>query len=103
MCCLNIVRMVISPRSPHSFGILVVRHDVVVVGEFFVADRTLPVLLDDFPLQDFPHLCRRSELSIPSRVMWIFNTLHAGSYRSWLGNEFPATAGNRFVNRTEFV
>jgi hypothetical protein len=51
MGCLDIVRMVISPSSSHPFRISVVWHNVVVVGEFFMADGTFPVLFDDFPIQ----------------------------------------------------
>jgi len=56
MRCLNVVWMVISPRTAHAFGILMIRHDVVVVREFFMADRTLLVLLRNLPIQEFPHL-----------------------------------------------
>jgi hypothetical protein len=49
MGCLNIVRMVVSPRSSHPFGIPVVRYDVVVICELFVTDSAFPVLLDDLP------------------------------------------------------
>ena len=55
---LNIVRVVVSPGSSHAFGIDVVWHDVVVVGELLVADWTLPVLLDNLPVQEFPHFRR---------------------------------------------
>jgi hypothetical protein len=48
--------MIISPRASHSFRIPVVWHDVVVVGEFFVTDGTLPVLLSDLPIQQLSHL-----------------------------------------------
>ena len=58
MRCLDVVRVVVSPRSSHSFGILVIRHDVVVVCELFVADRALLVLLDNLPFEQFPHSCR---------------------------------------------
>jgi hypothetical protein len=33
-------------------------HDVVVIRELFVADGALSVLLDDLPVQQFPHLRR---------------------------------------------
>jgi hypothetical protein len=46
----DIVWVVVSPRSPHSFGISMIRHDISVVGELFVTDGTLPVLVDDFPV-----------------------------------------------------
>src|ERR1700758_2442893 len=37
MCCLDIVRVIVSPRSSHSFRILVARNDVVVIRDLFVA------------------------------------------------------------------
>ena len=58
MCCLDIVRVVISPRSAHSFRILVVRNDVVVVGELFVTDGADSGLLPHLAVQEFPHLRR---------------------------------------------
>jgi len=66
--------MVVSPRSSHSFGIPVVRNDVVIVGELFVADGAYSFLLGDFPLQKFPHFGWGSEFSIAPRMMAIFNT-----------------------------
>ena len=57
MGCLDIVRMVVSPRSSHTLGILVVGHHVGIVRELFVADRTLLVLFDNLAVQQFPHLC----------------------------------------------
>src|SRR5258708_13641577 len=53
VCCLDIVRMGVSPRSPDAFGITVVCHDVVVVRELFLADGTLPVLLEIFRFGSF--------------------------------------------------
>jgi hypothetical protein len=58
MCRLNIVRMVVSPRPSLPFGVNAIRHDVVVVGEFNVADGAFSVLLDDLAIQHFPHLRR---------------------------------------------
>jgi len=58
VCCLNIVRMVVSPCSSHSFRILMVRHDVAVVRELFMADGTFLVLLHDLSVQKLAHLGR---------------------------------------------
>jgi hypothetical protein len=69
--------MVVSPRPSHSFGIPVIWHDVVVVGELFVADRAYSFLLGDFPLQKFPHFGWGSEFSISPR-MGIFNATNPG-------------------------
>jgi hypothetical protein len=48
--------MVIPPRPYHAFGVPVVWHDIVVVGKQFMADGALPVLLNNLPIQQFPHL-----------------------------------------------
>jgi hypothetical protein len=80
----------------------VIWHDVVVVRERLMADGAFPVLLDNLPIQQFPHLGRRSELPIASWVMRILDPLHSESYCPGLGNEFPTAAGNRFVNWTVF-
>ena len=80
-----------------------IRHDVVVVGELFVADGAFLVLIDDLPVQQFPHLRRGPELPISSRVMRIFDPLHPKPHCPGFGDEFPATAGNRFVYGTEFI
>jgi len=58
MHCLDVVRVIVPPRSAHSLRILVIRNDVVVVREFVVADRAYAALLPDLAVQQFPHLGR---------------------------------------------
>ena len=58
MCCLDVVRVIVSPRSTHSFRILVVRDYVVVIREVLVADGAYSALLENLSVQKFPHLCR---------------------------------------------
>ena len=53
---LDIVRMIVSPSPSHPFGLDVVGHNLVVFGEGHPADRTFPILLDDFSVQQLPHL-----------------------------------------------
>ena len=48
---LDVLRMVISPGSSHSFRVSVVRYDVAAVGKFMVANGALPGLLDDFSVE----------------------------------------------------
>ena len=55
---LDVVRVVVSPGSSHPFGLDVVGHNLVVIREGCVADCAFPVLLDDFSVQQLPHLCR---------------------------------------------
>ena len=38
--------MIVSPRSSHASGMDVIGHDVVVVGEGFLADGALSALLE---------------------------------------------------------
>jgi len=45
MDCLDVLWMVVSPRSSHPFGLDVIGHNLVVIREGFVADCTFPVLL----------------------------------------------------------
>ena len=56
VCCLDIIRMVVSPRPSHPFGIPVVWHDVVVMCELFVTNGALSALFDDLPVQELAHL-----------------------------------------------
>jgi len=58
MRCLDVVRMIVPPGSSHSFGILVIRNDVIVVGELIVADRAYSGLLPHLAVQQCSHLCR---------------------------------------------
>ena len=103
MRCLDIVRMVISSCPSHAFGPFVVWHDVVVVGELFVADCTFPILLDDFSVQELPHLCGRPELSISPRVVRIFDVLDTKPGSAFLTNLLATAAEVRSVNRTVFI
>jgi hypothetical protein len=101
--CLNIVRMIISPRSSHSFRILVVRNNVVVVAKLLVADGAYSGLLPHLTVQECTHLSRRSEFSISSGVMRIFHALHSESDSSRVGGCFPPAARSRSVNWAHFV
>jgi hypothetical protein len=52
----------------HPLGISGIRHDVVIIRELFMADGTDSVLFHDFPLLEFAHFSRRSELPVSSWV-----------------------------------
>jgi hypothetical protein len=47
MNCLDILGVVISPRTSHSFGLNVVWNNFVVIRESCSADCALPFLRDD--------------------------------------------------------
>jgi hypothetical protein len=103
MSCLDIVGMVICPRSSHPFGILVVWHNVVAVGEFLVANGTRPTLLDNFAIQQFPHLCRGPEFPVSSWVMRIFDPLNAQAHSPLNASLFPAATEPGSMDRTVLI
>ena len=92
MRCLDIVRVVVSPRPSHTLGILVVWHNVAVVRKLFVADCTFPILLDNLSVQELSHFCGRPEFPIPPWVMWILNAPYTKLSGTLLPNPFTATA-----------
>jgi hypothetical protein len=95
MRCLDVVRVIISPSSVHSFRIPVVGNHIVIVCELFMTNGAFPVLLDDLPVQQFPHFRAGPEFPISSRVMRILNAPHAHPYYcgfAFLSDRFPATA-----------
>ena len=95
MRCLDIVWVIIPPGPSYSFGISMVWDDVVIVCELFVTNGAFPVLLDDLPVQQFPHFRAGPEFPISSRVMRILNALHTDPYYrclAFFSYWFPATA-----------
>jgi hypothetical protein len=52
---LDIVGRVVSPRPSHSFGVDMVGHDVVVIGELYMAERAFPALLDNLAVEQLSH------------------------------------------------
>ncbi|MFZ0594306.1 MAG: hypothetical protein WAM39_27880 [Bryobacteraceae bacterium] len=94
MRCLDIVRMIVPPRSSHPFGIPVIWNHIRVIRELFVTDGTFPALLHDLPVQQFSHLGRRPEFAIASGVMRIFEPLYTEPYDPGPRDEFSTAAGN---------
>jgi hypothetical protein len=95
--------MIVPPGSSHPFGISMIRDDVAIVCELFMADGTLPILLDNLPVQKFSHFGRWSEFPISPRVMRIVDALDTEPDEPRLGDLFSTTAGDGFVDRTEFI
>lgn len=72
------------PRSSHPFGMPMIWHDIVAVRKLFVADSAFPVLLDDLPMQRFPHLCR-SDRSSRYPLGWCASSIRCTPSRIVLG------------------
>ena len=98
MRCLDIVWVIIPPRSSRSFGISVVRNDIVVVCELFVADGAFPVLLDNLPILQFPHFGRGPEFAISPRMRRIIHASNTRLQSARIGCLFTATAGDPSVD-----
>jgi hypothetical protein len=100
---LDVFRMVISAGPAHSLRVSVVRHNFAAVGKFMVANGTLPVLLDDLPVQQLPHLCRWPEFAESPGVVRIFDAPNT-QLKSVLFSRLLATAAEqRAVDRTIFI
>ena len=83
MCCLNVIRVIVSPCPAHSFRILMVRNNVVVVSKLFMADCANARLLSNLAIQQFAYLGRGSKFTISTRMMRVRDPLHAHSYSLW--------------------
>jgi len=103
MCCLDIVRVIVSPCSSHAFGIFVIGNDIVVVREFEMADRAYAALLPNLPVQQLPHLGGRSQFPVSARMARVFDPLDSQSDLPWLGNRFPSATGNRSMNWAKLI
>jgi hypothetical protein len=66
---LDVVRVMISPRSAHAAGIDVVGHNVAVVRELFIADGALAFLDKNLPVKQLSHFRIRAYFPITVRVI----------------------------------
>ena len=102
--CLNVLRMVVSSRSSHPSRVNMIGHDVAIVGERHLANSTLPVLLNYFSIEQFPHFRFGAKLAVSPGVVRVFDTLHSEpSDSSSLLDRLAATAGERSVNGTKLI
>ena len=100
---LDIVRMVVSAGASHAFGLDVVGHDLGKLREGFAADCTFPVLLNDLPVQQLPHLGGRPEFPISPRMVWIFDALNAQLKSALFAGLLTTAAEQRSVDRAIFI
>jgi hypothetical protein len=101
---LDVVGMIVSPRPSHTARADVVRYDVTVIREPFLAEGADAILSADFPVHQLSHFGVRAEFSISTRVLRIINA--ADSYLSHMPsfrNGFPAAASNGTMNWAQLV
>ncbi len=81
--------MVISPRTAHSFRVLVIRYDIVIVGELFSGRwRISCPAPQSSGSEAYASLLATGVFDILA-VVRIFDPLHSTSYQPRFGNEFP--------------
>jgi hypothetical protein len=71
---LNIVGMIVPPRSSHSTGTDVVGNDVAVVAELLLAESAGAILRCDLSVHQLPHFGIRTDLAISARVLGIVDS-----------------------------
>jgi hypothetical protein len=103
MHCLDILWVIVPPRSTHSFWVPMVRDHIVIVRELFVADRADTSLFSDLSVEQFSHFGRRPQFPISTGMMRIFDSLHAKSNQSGFGDPVSAAARKRSVDWANFV
>jgi hypothetical protein len=101
---LNVIRMIVSPRSAHTAGMDMVGYDVAIVGEWFVTKGALATLGGNLPVEEFPHFPVGAEFPVSPGVMRIFNAPNAHlamALFSWDLLSSAAEVGT--VNRAELI
>jgi hypothetical protein len=79
-------------------------HDVAIVGERYLANGALSVLLNDFSIEQFPHFRFGAKLAVFSRMVRVFDTLHSEPSDSpSLQNRLAAAARERSMNGTVLI
>ena len=101
---LNVLRVVVPPRSSHATGTDVVGDDVAVVGERFLAEGAYAILGDDLPVEEFPHFAVGPKFPVSPGMMRIFNAPNAHlALASFSGDCFSAAAEERVVDWAQLV
>jgi hypothetical protein len=101
---LNVLRMVVAARSSHPSRIHVVGHDVAIIGERDLANGALPVLLNYFSIDQFPHFRFGAKLAVSSRMVRVFDTVHSEPSGSpSFRNRLAAAASERSMNGTILI
>jgi hypothetical protein len=104
MDSLDVLRMIVSPRSAHAAGMDVVGNDVAVVGELFMADTALAALGHNLLVHQLSHFRVRADLAIAARVIRIVDPADSQlPLASFSRDRFSAAAELRVVNWAQLV
>jgi hypothetical protein len=101
---LDVVGMIVSPRSSHSTGADVIRDDVGAVGELSFAKGADAILCRNLLVHQLPHLGVRAKLPIAARVLRIVNAADTDlASSSPTGGGFPSATCKRTVNWAQLI
>ena len=101
---LNVIRMIVSPRSAHTAGMDMVGYDVAIVGEWFVTKGALATLGGNLPVEEFPHFPVGAEFPVSPGVMRVFDAPNAHpTLALFFWDCLSAAAGERAVQWAEFI
>ena len=81
-----------------------VRYDVAIISEHFIAEGALATLGGNLPVEQFPHFTVGAEFPVSPGMMRIFNAPNsymALALFSW--NGLPAAAGERTVKWAQLI
>lgn len=101
---LNVVRMIVPPRSSHAAGMDVVGYDVAIIGEWFVAEGAYAILLGDLPVEELPHFAVGPKFPVSPGMMRVFNAPNshlALAFFFW--DCLSAAAGERTVKWAQLI
>jgi hypothetical protein len=92
---LDIVGMIVPPRSSHSTRVDVVGNDVAVIRELPLAESAHAILGGDLSVHQLSHFGVRADLPISAGVLRIVNAADAHLARlSFLRNGFSSAASH---------
>jgi len=101
---LDVVGMIVPPRSAHASGTDMVGYDVAVICELFMADTALAALGQNLLIHQLPHLGVRADLPISARVLGIVDATDSKlALASFSRDRFPAAAESRAVNWAQLI
>jgi hypothetical protein len=77
MDSLDVFRMIVSPSSVHAPGLDVVGYHVAVIGGLSITERAFPVLGDNLPVEELPHLALGAKFRVSPWMLRVLDPADA--------------------------
>jgi hypothetical protein len=96
--------MIVSPYPSHASGIDMVRHNVAVICELFLAEGAEAILCNDLPIEEIPHFTVGAEFPEPPGMKRIFDAPNTHLAHALFSRDcLSSTAETGAVDRAELV